>query len=178
MIAGGFGTAWTFWAASGMTATAATAARIVGVVIGVLVVAGAGRRWHAARSDGGAPRHRSASMFGSRGYQLSVTAEVVALFVGNAVLGATGHSGYVAAWTALVVGVHFLGFGRLFTPMFYWLAAAFLVAALAGAAAGAASGSTRTVEASTGLIAAASLFLAGGWGLLPLDSSGTRATRS
>jgi hypothetical protein len=39
-------------------------------------------------------------------------------------------------------------------------------AAIAGAAAGAASGPRQAVEASTGLIAAASLFAAGAWGLL------------
>jgi hypothetical protein len=86
--------------------------------------------------------------------------------VGNAVLGATGHGNYVAAWTALVVGAHFLGFGRLFTAMFYWVGAAFIAAAIVGAATGAAVGTRQAVEASTGLIAAASLFVAAGWGLL------------
>jgi hypothetical protein len=102
-------------------------------------------------------------MFRSRAYRLWAAAEVVALVAGNAALGGTGHSAYVAAWTALVVGGHFLGFGRLFAPMFYWLGGAFIVGAVVGAAAGAASGTSRAVEASTGLIAAVSLFIAGGW---------------
>jgi hypothetical protein len=160
-IAGGFGIGWAFWAASGLSGEAAAVVRIAGVVIGVVIVAGALFRHGAAR-----PRSASRSMFRSRGYLVWVAAELLALVVGNAVLGATGHSAYVAAWTALVVGVHFIGLGRLFAPVFSWLGVAFIGAAIAGAAAGTASGSRQAVEASTGLIAAASLFAAGAWGLL------------
>ncbi len=175
VIAGGFGIAWAFWAASGLTGGAAAAVRIAGVLLGVLIVAGALWRWRTAGSDAAAPQPGSGSMFRSVGYRVWLTVEVVALVGGNAVLGATGHSGYVPAWTALVVGAHFLGFGRLFTGMFYCLGAAFIVAAVVGAAAGAASGTSRAVEASTGLIAAGSLFIAGGWGLTSA-SSGTRTS--
>jgi hypothetical protein len=104
-------------------------------------------------------------------------AELIALVAGNAILDATGHSRYVAAWTALVVGVHFVGFGRLYAPMFYWLGAAFIVAAVVGAAAGAAYGTRQAIDASTGLIAAASLFVAGGWGLLEAAASRLGASR-
>jgi len=162
-IAGGFGIGWAFWAASGLTGDAAAAVRIAGIVIGALIVAGALWRQHAVGAGDGEPRRDS--MFRSRGYVLWVGAEVVALVAGNAILGATGHGAYIAAWTALVVGVHFLGFGRLFVAMFYWVGAAFVGAAVVGAAFGVADGTRQAVEASTGLIAAASLFVAGGWGL-------------
>lgn len=105
-------------------------------------------------------------MFRSRGYRAWVAAELIALVVGNVVLGATGHGAYVAAWTAFVVGVHFIGFGRLFAPVFSWVGVAFIAAAIAGATVGAGGGTRQAVEASTGLIAAASLFAAGVWGLL------------
>jgi hypothetical protein len=71
-------------------------------------------------------------MFRSRGYLAWVVVEVIALVVGNVILGASGNSAYVAAWTALVVGVHFIGFGRLFAAMFYWLGAPFVAAAITG----------------------------------------------
>ncbi len=177
VIAGGFGIGWAFWAASGLSGSAAAAVRIVGAVVGAAVVAGALFRRHSAAGAGeSVPNRGSGSMFGSRGYLAWVAAELAALVAGNVILGATGHSGYVAAWTALVVGVHFLGFGRLFAAMFYWLGVAFLAAAFIGAAAGAASGTTQAVEASTGLIAAASLFAAGAWGLLASRPSDTPPT--
>jgi hypothetical protein len=166
VIAGGFGIGWALWAASGLTGDTAAAVRIAGVVIGALIIASALWRRRAIGPAAGAPRRGSGSMFRSRGYLALVTAEVVALVVGNAALGAIGHSAYVAAWTALVVGAHFVGFGQLFAGMFYWLGAAFIVAALVGAATGAASGTRDAVEASTGLLAAGSLFVAGGWALL------------
>src|SRR5262245_39321868 len=161
VIAGGFGIGWALWAAAGLSGGAAAAVRIAGVVIGVLIVAGAAFRRRAS-----APSRGSEPMFRSRGQLMWVAAELVALVVGNAVLGATGHSGYVAAWTAFVVGVHFLGFGRLFAPVFTWVGVAFIAASIVGAAAGAADGTRQAVEASTGLIAAISLFAAGAWGLL------------
>jgi hypothetical protein len=39
-------------------------------------------------------------MFRSRGYLVWVAVEVTALVVGNVILGASGNSAYVAAWTA------------------------------------------------------------------------------
>jgi len=40
MIAGGFGIAWTFWGASGLTGAAPAAVRAGGVAIGVLILVG------------------------------------------------------------------------------------------------------------------------------------------
>lgn len=165
-IASGFGIGWAFWAASGLSGGAAAVVRIAGLVIGAVIGAGALLRRRAANPGEFAPGGGSGSMFGSRGYLAWVAVELIALVVGNLLLDAAGHGGYVAAWTALVVGVHFIGFGRLFTAMFYWLGAAFIAAAVVGAAVGASLDSRQAVEACTGLIAAASLFAAGAWGLL------------
>jgi hypothetical protein len=49
--------------------------------------------------------------------------------------------------------------------MFYWVGVAFIAAAIVGVAVGAAGGTRQAVEASTGLVAAATLFVAGGLGL-------------
>ena len=174
VIAGGFGVGWALWAASGLTGGAAEVVRIGGVGIGAAIVVGALLRLRGAGAPASTGDGDSGSMFRTRGYLVSVAAEVIALVGGNALLAATGNDRYVAAWVAFIVGVHFLGFGRLFTAMFYGLGAAFIAAAVVGAVAGAAAGTRAAVEASTGLIAAGSLFAAGCWGLL---SSAGRASR-
>lgn len=160
VISGIFGIGWAEWGASGLSGNPSKAVRIVGIVIGAIIVARSAQRRRSAPS-------RSESMFAARGYRLVVVGEVVAIAVGAAILSATGHSGYVCAWVAAVVGVHFLAFGHLFDPFFGWLGAALIIAALAGTAIGvAAGGGTDGVEATTGLIAATSLFAAAGWRLL------------
>lgn len=165
-IAGGFGIGWAFWGASGLSGSIATVVRIAGMVIGAVVIAGALFRSSAAVAVRSASGSGSRSMFRSRGYLVSVAVEVIALVAGNAALGASGHNKYVAVWTALVVGAHFIGFGRLFSRLFYWVGGAFIVAAIVGGAAGASAGTKQAVDASTGLIAAGSLFAAGAAGSL------------
>ncbi len=160
IISGIFGIGWAEWGASGLSGNPSKAVRIVGIVFGVIIIARSARLRRSAPS-------RSESMFASRGYRLVVVGEVVAIAVGAAILSATGHSGYVCAWVAAVVGVHFLAFAHLFDPFFGWLGGALIIASVAGTAVGvAAGGGTDRVEATTGLIAAASLFAAAGWRLL------------
>src|ERR1035437_1616602 len=101
-------------------------------------------------------------MLSSPTYRRIVVLEVVALFGGATLLGATGHHEYVIAWFATVVGVHFLAFGRLFFAGFYWLGTSMIAAGSAGAIVGLAGGGLGGIEATSGLIAAASLFAAGG----------------
>ena len=101
-------------------------------------------------------------MFSSPSYRRIAIAEVVALIGGAALLGATGRHEYVVAWFAAVVGLHFLAFGRLFFAGFYWLGTALIAAAITGTAVGLAGGGLGGIEVTTGLIAAASLFAAGG----------------
>jgi hypothetical protein len=101
-------------------------------------------------------------MISSPSYRRIAIAEVAALIGGAALLGATGQHAYVIAWFAAVVGVHFLAFGRLFFAGFYWLGMAFIAARIAGTAVGLAGGGLGGIEVTTGLIAAASLFVGGG----------------
>jgi hypothetical protein len=165
LIAGGFGVGWALWAASGFSGAAAAGVRIAGAIVGAGIVIVALVSYRRAAASAPTADRGSGSMFASRGYRVVVAAELVALVAGNALLGVNGQNGYVAAWTAFVVGAHFIGLGRLFTPMFYVLGAAFIAAATVGAAYGLTSGNVQSVRGWTGLIAAASLFLAGAWGL-------------
>ncbi len=156
MISGVFGLAWTEWGASGISGAVSTAVRIVGIVVSLVIVFWSAHMRRSARE------HGSGNMFSSPSYRRVVVPEVVALFGGAALLGATGHHEYVIAWFATVVGVHFLAFGRLFFAGFYWLGTALIAAGIAGAVVGLAGGGLGGVEVTTGLIAAASLFAAGG----------------
>lgn len=49
-----------------------------------------------------------------RGYWLTVVVEVALIVAGNLILAATGRTGYQAAWTLFVVGVHFVPLARIF----------------------------------------------------------------
>ena len=102
-------------------------------------------------------------MFSSQRYLLVVALEILAIGGGNALLGATGLSAYVAAWVATVVGLHFVAFGRLFWTGFYVIGAALIAAGAAGATVGLTGRGPDAISATSGLIAAASLFVAGGW---------------
>ena len=99
-------------------------------------------------------------MFSSRPYRLVVVGEVVAIVVGAIVLGRTGEHQYIPAWVAVVVGVHFLGFGRFFWAGFYVLGGALLAAGVIGSIVGLSSHSSGSVAATTGIIAAVTLFAA------------------
>jgi hypothetical protein len=156
MISGVFGLAWTEWGASGISEAVSVAIRVVGIVVGLVILFRAARLRRSARENG------SGSMFSSPTYRRIVILEVVALFGGAALLGAIGHHEYVIAWFATVVGAHFLAFGRLFFAGFYWLGTALIAAGIAGAIVGLAGGGLAGIEATSGLIAAASLFAAGG----------------
>ncbi len=156
MISGVFGLAWTEWGASGISGAVSAAIRVVGIVVGLVILFWSARLQQSVRQNG------SGSMFSSPSYRRVTVAEVVALFGGAALLGATGHHEYVIAWFATVVGVHFLAFGRLFFAGFYWLGTALLAAGIAGTIVGLAGGGLGGIEMTTGLIAAASLFAAGG----------------
>ncbi len=156
MISGVFGLAWTEWSASGISGAVSTAVRVVGIVVGLVILLWSARLRRSVREN------RSGSMFSSPSYRRIVVPEVVALFGGAALLGATGRHQYVIAWFATVVGVHFLAFGRLFFAGFYWLGAALIVAGIAGTMVGLVGGGLAGIEVTTGLIAAASLYAAGG----------------
>lgn len=163
MTAALFGLMWTEWGVSGVSGSISVTIRIAGVMV-VLVIFFLG-----ARLLRSAPRESSkrgaGSMFSSRAYWLVVALELVALGGGAGFLGATGHYGYIIAWFAAVVGLHLLAFGRLFWVGFYWLGTALIAAGIAGSIVGLTGGGVGGVEVTSGLIAGASLFVAGGWGV-------------
>jgi hypothetical protein len=158
MISGGFGLAWSLWGASGLPGAASTIVRIAGIVLGSLIILWCAYLWR------GAPAGASGSgeMFSTGAYRLIVALEVLALVCGNLLLGAIGHSEYIIAWVATVVGIHFLGFGRQFWIGFYWLGAALIAAGIVGTIVGLVSDSANAIKGAAGLIAAASLFVAAG----------------
>ncbi len=165
-----FGVVWTEWAASGLVGSAAPAVRIVGLVVAVLVVCWcasllAAGQWVNGPVSRGTARRGSTSMFSSPRYLLVVAVEVVAIGGGNKVLTATGHTKYAIVLAAIVVGTHFVALGWLFFGGFYWLGGALIFAGLMGTVVGLAGGEVGAVKASTGLIAATSLFGSGGWAL-------------
>jgi hypothetical protein len=155
-ISGGFGGLWAVWGASGLTGGEGLALTLAGVVLGLAVAGSAVVLARRAPSGEGA-----GSMFASRSYRVIVVAEVVAIVVGNIVLGRTGLSAYVIAWTAFVVGVHFLAFGRAFDQVFTTIGALVVSGAVLGAIVGAVGGGDDRVLLVTGLVSAVVLLGAG-----------------
>jgi len=161
-ISGVFGVAWSLWAASGLSGVVAIVVAVVGIVLGLLIIIPTVRaRRSASAADG------SRSMFSSRPYRLIVAGEVIAIVVGAIVLGRTGHTQYIPGWVAVAVGAHFLGFGRLFWGGYYVLGGALIAAGVVGAIVGLSGHSSGSVAATTGIIAAVSLFAAGARVLRP-----------
>ncbi len=163
-ISAAFGAMWAAWGAGGLPA-GRLAVTVVGIALGAAVVAAAVAVRGRVPSARGVPADQGGSFFSARGYRITVVLEVVAIVAGNAALGATGLGAYVIAWTALVVGVHFVAFGRMFAGFFHVVGGALVVAAAAGAAAGLAGGGPDAVQAVTGLLSAAVLLVAGAWGI-------------
>jgi hypothetical protein len=163
MISSVFGLAWAEWGASGVPGATSGVIRVAGIVIGLGILFLSARQWRSASRLNVSASGRPPSLFSSPAYGLVVALEVVALFGGATLLRAAGHSEYVSAWFATVVGAHFLAFGRLFSARFYWLGTAVIAAGIAGAIVGFAGGGLAGIEAVSGLITAASLFVAGGW---------------
>lgn len=152
LVSAVFAIAWAMWGASGLSSGAATAIRIVAVLAGLALIGRA-----VVLRPGGPRATDEGSVFSSAAYRWIVAAEIVALFGGGAVLNATGHSSYTIAWFALIVGAHFLSFGRVFWSGFYLIGSVLVAGALAGTITGLAGGSAAAVRAVTGLIAAADL---------------------
>lgn len=154
-VSGGFGLAWSVWGASGLSGAASTVARIAGIVVGMLIILWCAYLWRHAPAGEAAP----GTMFSSRPYRLIVVLEVFALIGGNLLLGVIGHREYIILWVATVVGVHFLGFGWQFWDGFYWLGAALIAAGIVGLIVALAGASAGAIQATAGLLAAASLFI-------------------
>lgn len=138
--------------AGGLPEPEALIVRIVGVVVGLAVVVLAVRRARGSSTTGS-----WAAGFRTRRYALVVVAELVAIGVGIVVLKAVGGATFVAPWVALVVGVHFLAFGKLFGNGHAALGFSVIGAAVVGAVAGVLDGRDAAL-ATTWLIAACLYF--------------------
>lgn len=156
-IAGLFGGLWAIWGAGGLGGPARVAVVAVGVVLGLTVAVAALVLASRARPEPGGRR----SMFTSRAYRVIVVVEVVAIVGGNVLLGRAGLGAYVIAWTALVVGVHFLAFGRAFDRVFTVIGALMVAGAVAGAVVGLVGSGDDAVLLVTGLWSALVLLGAG-----------------
>jgi hypothetical protein len=157
IISGGAALAWSLWGASGLSGAASMAVRVAGTVIGLIIILWCAYLWRSAPAGGSG----SGTMFSSPAYRLIAAAEVLALIGGNVFLDAIGHREYTIAWVATVVGIHFLGFGRRLWVGFYRLGAALIAAGIIGAIVGLAGGNADAIEATAGLITAASFLVAG-----------------
>ncbi|TQS41246.1 hypothetical protein [Cryptosporangium phraense] len=108
-IEGGFAACWFGWAQAEPPGWLVPLLIVGAVLSGALAVGGVVL---AVRSPSG-----SSPMAVARTrtqYYVTVAIEVVLIWAGSALLGATGHDEYIAAWIALVVGVHFVPLGRFF----------------------------------------------------------------
>jgi hypothetical protein len=157
-ISGAFGGLWAVWAGSGLRGAGYGVLAVVGVVLGLAVAVPAVVL--ALRAPSGGPGG-DGSMFTSRSYRVIVTLEVVALVVGNVLLGRAGLGAYVIAWTAFVVGVHFLAFGRAFDRVFTAIGALMIAGAVLGALVGVAGAGDDAVLLVAGLVSAVVLLGAG-----------------
>lgn len=158
MIAGVFGAAWAEWGASGLSSTPSQVVGIAGLVAGAGIVAGSIRLRRTGTDS-------STSMFRSPVFRAVVGIEAVALAAGAIILSSTGHKGYIAAWFAIVVGVHFLALGRVFFARYFALGLALIAGGVAAALVGVLGGGNDAIESTAGLTAAASLLLTGARGV-------------
>lgn len=155
LVYGVAGAAWSLWGSGGLPGPLSVVVAVVGVLAGAVVVvtAALGLR-HAQRE--------AAPMTGSRAYRLTTLAECAAIAAGAVVLALLGLQAFFIAWTALVVGGHFLVFGRLFDPRFRVVGALLVGAAVLGTVVGLVSGSPAATAAVCGLLSATVLLAAGG----------------
>jgi hypothetical protein len=168
VVSAAFGVAWALFGAGGLPAGAQAAVRGLGILIGLVIIVRAMRL----RRTAPVP---TTPGFRSRQYRAVVAAEAAALVAGLVVLPLTGNAKYLAAWFAVVVGVHFVAFGRFFSRMYYALGAVVTAGGVAAALVGVAGGSAAQIGATAGLVAAASLFTAAAWRIFPhRPSSATR----
>jgi hypothetical protein len=82
----------------------------IGAILAVLVTVGGIVIARRARHE---PSPLSEPAAGKR-YGIIVGTEFASIGIGAAIIGATGHSDFIAAWVCLVVGVHFVPLDRVF----------------------------------------------------------------
>jgi hypothetical protein len=159
-IAGAFGGLWAIWGGTGLDGPAQVVVHALGLVLGLAVAVSAGVLAARARPGSGGDQG-DGSMFASRAYRVIVVIEVVAIVVGNVLLARAGLEAYVIAWTAFVVGVHFLAFGRAFDRVFAVIGALMVLGAVAGVVVGVLGAGEGAILLVTGLVSAVVLLGAG-----------------
>jgi hypothetical protein len=134
--------------------------RVLGVVAFVGVLLALSRAGQARSGDGAA-----GGGFG-RGYWLVVTAEVVAIAVGNVLLnGALDLPQGVLPWISFVVGVHFLGLAKVWgAPSLAWLGGGIAVLGALGLSLASAGASEAAVASIAGIGPGALLLAGSAWG--------------
>ena len=152
-VVAGFGAIWACWAATALTGSAGPAVAAVGLLAGAAIVA------HTMRQRRLAPPAER-SLFSSRAVRVTTTVEMAAIGAGLALLHLTDAQRFTAQWVAIVVGAHFLAFGRLIHRRYYLLGALTTAAGLACTAAVAAGSGTAAAQTATELAAASCLLLA------------------
>jgi hypothetical protein len=106
----------------------------IGAILAVLVTVGGIVIARRARHE---PSPLSEPAAGKR-YGIIVGTEFASIGIGAAIIGATGHSDFIAAWVCLVVGVHFVPLDRVFPGIgMIGLAAAIVCVAVAAFVVGA-----------------------------------------
>lgn len=152
-----FAVAWSFWGSSGLHFFAALCVQLAATLVALVIIIPALRRRFAI-VRGASTRDRT--VFSSRAFVIVVVAEVLAIGGGNLVLTLTGHEQFRIALIAAIVGLHFLVLGRVIWPGFLWLGAAMLTVAVAGTVVGLITDNANLILVTTGLGAAACLFVA------------------
>ena len=154
LIGGAFGLAYVEANAGSLPSGATLALRVAAVLafLGLLALLARDARGRAEEPDwrGGPP----GGQFGT-GYWLVVAAEVVAIFVGAAVIrGPFGLEDAVVAWISVVVGTHFVALAEVWGGMrfFRYLGLAIGLCGLTGIAADAAGASTAIVATLGGVL--------------------------
>jgi hypothetical protein len=173
LIGGAFGLLFVVLNASRLSSTAAWTVRVLGVVAFLGLVGLALRRKDA---DADEARPAGVDPFRSRGYRLVVVGEVVAIFVGIALLrGPLDLSRGVIGWVSFVVGLHFIALARVWpVPFFTALGAAIAVCGAAGLVAAGAHASAAAVALIAGVLPGVILLGSGYAGALGRTSQPAR----
>lgn len=158
LVAITFGTVFVLVNSGELPAPWPVLARAAGLLIGALLLAGLALVARQAPSAMAVP----VSGFVDGRFWSIVALEGLALFGGLWVVNGVLHRPAVSvAWVALVVGVHFVGLGRIWrTPLYDWLGGAMTLLGLAGFLTYALGGTAATVGLVAGVGSGAAMFTA------------------
>ena len=131
----------------------------------------------AVRRPGPAPGPRHTSGGFGRGYWLVVGAEVIAIWIGLALLNGPLETPHAAvAWISSVVGAHFFALAVVWrNPLFHRLGAALLVCGMVGFALAAGGSEASAIDLVGGVLPGAILLAFGLWG--STRGAGSQAAR-